>query len=592
MANTVKKIKTEWDLSVFYKSINDPQIEKDIVEAEKAFASFANKYTKDKSYLKDPKKLRRALDESEKLSDLKFGNTGNYLSKKFDLDAGNKDIPARLNLLSQRLSKIGNSVLFFHVGISKISKSLHNKFINDPSLLPYKYMLQKVFENAKHVLSEPEEKILNLKSLPAHSLWTKSLKKVRDVLTVKHKGKEMPLSEAASLVETLKTQKERIKLYDKILEKNISVSEIAESELNAIVLNKKIDDELRGFAESYDETLLAYEDRKETVLSLVKAVNEHFYIANKFYKIKAKMLRLKKLDYADRNALVGKTNKEITFEEGYEILREVFGKLDNRFVEILDMFVKNGQVDVYPKIGKRGGAYSSGGYKVPTFTFLNYTNNLDSLMTFAHELGHGIHTELTKSLPSYYQNYSISTAEVASTLFENFVFHDQFEKLTDKEKIIALHDKISDDMGTIFVQIALFNFEVELHKTIKEKGNMTKEEMAKLMSEQMKKCFGDVMNITERNGYAFVGWPHIRYFFYVYTYAMGKITSKALYKKYNEDKSYIEKIIKFMSLGGSMSPEDIFKSIGIDTRNPEFWTLGLKNIEEDVNLLEKLVNKK
>ena len=92
MANAAKKIKTEWDLSVFYKSINDPQIEKDIVEAEKAFASFANKYTKDKSYLNDPKKLRKALDESEKLSELKFGNTGNYLSRKFDLDAGNKDI--------------------------------------------------------------------------------------------------------------------------------------------------------------------------------------------------------------------------------------------------------------------------------------------------------------------------------------------------------------------------------------------------------------------------------------------------------------------------------------------------------------------
>jgi oligoendopeptidase F len=121
---------------------------------------------------------------------------------------------------------------------------------------------------------------------------------------------------------------------------------------------------------------------------------------------------------------------------------------------------------------------------------------------------------------------------------------------------------------------------------------MTKEEMAKLMSIQMKKCFGEAMNITERNGYAFVGWPHIRYFFYVYTYAMGKITSKALYKKYTEDKNYIEKIIKFMSLGGSMAPADIFKSIGVDITKPEFWTSGLKNIEEDVDLLEKLVNKK
>ncbi len=587
-----KKIKTEWDLTAFYKSINDPQMEKDLKIAEKAYSAFEKKYKKDKSYLKDPKKLSKALEDNLNLAELKAGHPINYLSKKFDLDAGNKEIPAKINLLSQRLSTLSNSIVFFDVEISKIPINLQKKFLEDKSLAKYRYLLEKTFENAKYVLSEPEEKILTLKNLPSHSLWVKSLQKVRDVMTVKHKGKDVPLSEASLLVETLKTQKERVVLYEKILSKNISVAEIAESELNAIVTNKKIDDELRGFKEAYDSTLLAYEDKKETVLSLAHAVTNHFYIANRFYKVKAKMLGLKKLEYADRNALVGRTNKKIDFNSAYNILRDVFVRLHPKFVEILDMFVLNGQIDVYPKKGKRGGAYSSGEYKTPTLTFLNYVDTFDSVMTFAHELGHGIHTELAKVQPFIYQEYSISTAEVASTLFENFIFHDQFEKLRDDEKIIALHDKIADDMGTIFVQIALFNFEVELHKIIKEKGSMTKEEMARLMSTQMKKCFGDVMNITERNGYAFVGWPHIRYFFYVYTYAMGKITSKALYKKYKEDKSYMEKIIKFMSLGGSMSPENIFKSIGIDISKAEFWTFGLKEIEEDVNMLEKLVNKK
>lgn len=591
MPKTKTKLKTEWDLSVFYKSIDDPKMEKDILEAEKAYSLFEKKYKKDKSYLKDPLKLKKALDDENKLNDLRLYFPLQYLAKKGDLDAGNKEIQARMNLLSQRINKLSNTLVFFGIEISKIPKKDQSKFLKSPALKKYKYFLEKSFENAKHILSEPEEKILKLKWLTSHSLWVKSLKKVRDILTVRHKGKDLPLSEASVLVETLKTQKERVELYNKITEKNISVSDIAESELNAIVINKKINDELRGFKEPYEETFKSYEDNEKTVLTLTKAVTDNFHIANRFFKVKAKMLGVKKLYYADRNALVGKNNKKIDFETGYEMLHGIFQNIHPMFSKTLEMFVKNGQIDVYPKVGKRGGGYSSGGYNMPTLTFLNYIDSMDSLMTFAHEMGHGIHSELAKSQPAIYQDYSISTAEVASTLFENFVFHNLFEKLNDKEKIIALHDKIADDMGTIFVQIALFNFEVALHKTIREKGSMTKEEMAKLMSDEMRKCFGPAMEITKENGYGFVGWPHIRYFFYVYTYAMGKITSKALYKKYNDDKSYIEKIIKFMSLGSSMSPEDIFKSIGIDTTKSEFWNLGLQSIEQDVIALEKLVNK-
>jgi oligoendopeptidase F len=220
---------------------------------------------------------------------------------------------------------------------------------------------------------------------------------------------------------------------------------------------------------------------------------------------------------------------------------------------------------------------------------LNHVDSAKSVMTLGHEMGHAIHGELSKVQKPLYENHTISVAEVASTLFENFVFEELLKTMTEKEKIIALHDRIQDDVQTIFRQIACFNFEVELHETIRKNGSLSKEEMGTLMNKHMKAYLGPKFTLTDLDGYFFVSWGHLRMFFYVYSYAYGQLISKALYKKYQADKNYIHEIKKFLSAGGSKSPEDIFKDIGIDTTKPEFFIEGLKSIEEDIERLKKLI---
>jgi oligoendopeptidase F len=585
------KLKTQWDLSLLYKSPNDPQIEKDLKYAEKAYKAFADKYKKSDKYLRDEPALHEALLEYEKISDISVSKTYFYLHLFQDIDSNNKEVRAKINLISQRLQKMSNLVVFFEIGLSKITPEFQTKFLTSPSLLRFKYLLEKSFESGKYTLSEPEEKILSLKSLPSHKLWTDALTKIENKQTVKYKGKNIPISEASSVIKDLPTQEERNKLHSLVFDKFVDLADVAESELNAIVTDKKINDELRGFKEPFDSTILGYENDRKSVLNLVKTVTDNFQVSSRFYAVKMKMLKLKKLLYSDRAVPVGKTKRKVSFEESYKILSDLFFSIDPKFGEILDGYVTKGQIDVYPKVGKVGGGYMSHIHKVPVFILLNHTNTFESLRTFAHEMGHAIHSEFSKSQGVLYESYSMSTAEVASTLFESFLFYDQFEKLSPEEKIVALHDKIQDDVATIFRQVACFNFEVEMHNTIREKGNMTKEELAGVMNKHMKSYMGKV-ELTEKDGYFFVGWPHIRYFFYVYSYAFGQLASKALYKKYQEDKSYIEQIKKFLSLGGSMSPEDIFKSIGVDVTKPDFFKKGIQSIEEDITLLESLISKK
>jgi oligoendopeptidase F len=592
MKNTKNTLSTEWNLGVFYKDINDPQMKKDMELSKKAYIAFAKKYTKDKSFLKSDKALAEALIQYQKLYGAPMSKVSYYLAYRQVLDGENNDIRAKLNLIEAELRSISNEVVFFDVELSKIPVTLQKKFLVSKKLAPYHYFLERMFIKGKHVLSTPEEKIMSLKSQPSYSMWVDANEKLLQGLMVEYKGKQLPYAEAYQRVHDLPTQEERAELDKATYTAVQNISSMAEVEINAIVVNKKIDDTLRGYKNPYDATIESYENDPKTVLKLVEVVTTHFPLSARFYALKKNMLNLTKFMYSDRAAKVGEVHKKISFEESFAELQRVFGNTDSLFRDILDRLVYKGQVDVFPKKGKRGGAFCSHGINQPTMVMLNHTDNLESHSTFAHEMGHAIHSELSKKQNPLYEGYSTATAEVASTFFEMIVFYDAFEKMNDEEKIVALHDKISDDAQTIFRQIAFFNFEKELHATIREKGSLSKEEMAQLYSTHLSAYLGSDVIIPEHSGYQFASVPHFRNFFYVYSYAFGQLASKALYAKYKENPKFIEKIKEFLSAGGSMSPEDIFKSIGVNVTKPDFFEKGIKTIEDDINLLEKLVSEK
>ena len=375
------------------------------------------------------------------------------------------------------------------------------------------------------------------------------------------------------------------------MEKLQSISNFAESELNAVVLNKKINDELRGFKHPYSATILGYENDEKSVLNLVQTVTGNFPIAQRFYRLKAKMMGLSTLSYADRAAQVGKVHKKISFEKACVMLGEVLESIDTEYKDIFERMIERGQIDVYPKKGKSGGAYCSHGIELPTMVLLNHTDDMRSFTTLAHEMGHAIHSEMSKSQSPLYEGYSTAVAETASTFFEQLAFEELFKKLTDQEKITALHDKINDDVSTIFRQITFFNFELELHSLIREKGSLSHQEIASLLNKHTAAYMGSSVKLEDIDGYFFAEVSHFRRFFYVYSYAYGQLISKSLVRLYQKDLSYAGKIKEFLKAGGSKTPEQIFKDIGIDVMRPSFFEEGLKGIEEDIKKLERLVRK-
>ncbi len=584
-------MKTTWNLGLLYKNHEDPQIETDIKAIEKAYAAFDKKYRGKTDYLKNEGKLLAALTDFEALfKKLAISKPLQYFQLAQDLD-NDAIARAKSTQIMERLTKNEHKIVFFDLTLAKIPAPLQKKFLASKKLAPFRYHLKCIFDRAKHDLSEAEEKIMGLKSIPAYQQWLTATDKILNKQVVEFQGKKLPVAEASQKIHDLPL-KERRELHEKTMRVLEGVSDIAESEINAVIMDKKINDELRGYKEPFDATILGYQNDRKSVMALVDVVTKNNSISHRFYALKAKLLKLPNLEYSDRNVGIGENVKEIKFEEAVSILREIFGAADKRYLDILNSYLENGQIDVYPKVGKTGGAYCAGASKIPTFVLLNYTNTLDQVMTFAHEMGHAIHTEISKGQPPLYEHYTISTAEVASTFFEAMVFDALFEKMTKEEKVLALHNKINDDIQTIFRQIACFNFETDLHRGVRAKGAMSKEEIGALMNKHMSAYLGPITKMKDIDGNFFVTWSHIRRFFYVYSYAFGQLISKALYAEYKKDNKFIEKVNKFLAAGGSDSPENIFKSIGIDVTKPDFWVKGLKSIEKDIETLEKLTSGK
>ncbi len=581
-------MKTEWNLGLLYKNQKDPAIQRDLENILKAYKTFEKKY-KGKDFISTPQKLQKALLDFQDMSEKTYWKPWMYFALTVDIKSEDRFAVSELSRIESILNEASNTVVFFNLEISKIPKNKQKEFLNHKLLAPFAYKLKKLFDGAQYVLSEKEEQMENLFSQPAFSMWVESQSRNISSKTIIWEKEEIPLSTAMSIVPSL-SQNKRREISKKINTVLVENSIFAEAEINAVYNYKKISDKLRGYKYPYSSTVIGYEQDEKEVKEFVDFITKNFSISQRFYKLHAKILGEKKINYEDRSVPIGVINKKFTFEESVRQVKESFAKADPKYANLLDEYLKNGQIDVYPKKGKRSGGYCFTYGKYPTVIMLNHTDDIRSAEVIAHEMGHAIHGESIRDLPPHYRGYSTATAEVASTFFEQLVQYDIMDKLSDDEKVIFLHNKILGDMATIFRQIACFNFELDVHTSVRESGQISAENIAKKLQINMQSYLGKSVDVSHDDGYFFVAWSHIRRFFYVYTYAYGQIVSRALYQMWKEDNSFIKKIEQFLKAGRTLSPKDTFKSIGVNI-NQKFFEAGLRSIEADIDLLEKLTKK-
>jgi oligoendopeptidase F len=594
--------KAVWNLKPLFAGDNDPRIEVKRKLVEKKSAAFINAWKDRTDYLEDPAVLRQALDQYEawKRQYGTDGDEGYYFWLRTQQDQNDPKLKARFNKIDEFSKKLENESQFFYLRIARIKPELQQKFIASPYLANYRHFLERIFAESRYHLSEPEEKILNLKSATSSSNWTKMTagflsKEERPVFTEDGKRKVRPFSEIIGL---MNSRKQRVRdsaaqAFNDILAKHV---EVAESEINSVLANKKVDDELRCAPRPDTLRHLADDIESDVVDSLIEAVSQRFPISARYYALKAKLLKVKKLAYHERNVEYGGMTGRYPFPRSVGLVHSVLGKLDPEFAGIFAGFIENGQIDAYPKKNKDSGAFCIHHLMVqPTYILLNHTGKLHDVLTIAHELGHGINNELIKKKQHALDfGTPTSTAEVASTFMEDFVLDEIIRSADDEQRLAIMMQKLNDDVSSIFRQVACYQFERELHKDYREKGYLSKGEIGKLFRKHMAAYMGNAVLQSEGSENWWVYWSHIRYFFYVYSYASGLLISKSLQNSVKRDPMFIHKVKEFLSAGLSDSPKNIFGRLRIDISDKRFWDKGLDEVEgllDDAEQLAKRLGK-
>ncbi|KKQ41430.1 MAG: Oligoendopeptidase, pepF/M3 family [Microgenomates group bacterium GW2011_GWC1_37_8] len=591
--------KTSWNLSPLFKSDYDPKIETNRKQVAKATNKFIIRWKNRNDYLINTKILKEALDEYEKWSRFIGANSQEryYFHLRTSRDQNDPKLKALENKAIEFSKKLENEMQFFELRIAKIDPKQQRKFLEYKPLQPYKHFLEKLFIQSKYHLSESEEKIMNLKSTPAHSNWVKMTqgfltKEEAKVFDEDGKVKIKTFSDLLGLMKSKnkKTRDSAAKAFNFIQKKYVDV---AEHEINSILMDKKINDNLRSFDRPDRSRHVGDDIETEIVDSLVKTVSNHFDIPKRYYKLKAKLLNVPKLAYHERNVEYGKIDKKYTYEAAVEILSKVFNNLNPEFGNIFKGFVEQGRIDVYPKKNKYSGAFCTYGLLIhPTYSLLNWTNKLNDVLTLAHEMGHGINFELVKAKENAL-NYgtTVATTEVASTFMEDFVLEELKKDADDELKLALSMMRLNEEISTIFRQVALYNFELDLHKELRVKGYLSEEEIGKLFRKHMVSYMGPYVEQSEGSENWWVSWSHIRYFFYVYSYASGLLISKSLQASVKTDPKFILKVKEFLSAGLSDSPKNIFSKLGIDITDNKFWEKGISEVEYLLLETESLAKK-
>lgn len=601
----IKEIKVgpdapEWDLSYLYSSYKDKNVLADINESLKMSESFKKKYetplTKEKL---SAIQLKKAIIDYEAVLQ-KMVIPSEYLGNIHNTDMGNEELTALLGKAELISSQIAKNVSFFENGLSRTSATYKKKVFNDKALNVYANFLDKIAARQKHILPEDHEQLLIDKDVNGTSAWTK----FRGIFESKYSfqfqgpGDKAPrtytLAELVHLVESDNRdvrQRAAETFLTKFGEDSYVYAQIYNSVIQDMLL---IDKGRRGYSPLITERNLSSQLDDKIVEKMHSVVADNFKVAQRYWKLKAKILGIKDFNNADIMAPYvpkGKKDKTYNYTEALKILQDTFDQFYKPFGSAFENLYRCGLVDAKPKAGKRGGAYCDPfGAAYPPVVLTSFHGKFDDISTIAHEGGHWIHFLLiSEHQPMINADTPMATAETASVFNEMLLASRMIkENEKDPEELLAfLMGKLDRIFATVCRQTVFSNYEQAVFKA-SENGPLTPDQFSQIFVQEYGKLFGDAVKMTPQFKNEWARIPHFMRPFYVYAYAFGELATLSLYQKYLDNpntfpKKYME---KFLSAGSSLPPEKLFKTVDIDLKDEQTWQLGFKYISTLIDKVE------
>lgn len=562
------------------------------------------KFEKSKKFLNDSitiQKFSNIMNLVENISE-KLNRVMGHAHLLYCTDTNSNKYSALVTEMELLGTDISNKVLIFDIWFKNIlNENVAKKLIQNIDPV-YREFLQHKRLMGKYTLSEKEEKLINIFDVTGPGALVKIydrmtndfefvtvIKKNDRIQKKKYDNKEKLMS----LVRSEKSE-EREAAYKALFTVYKKYSGIlGEIYTNLIIQWHDENIKVRGFDSPISVRNMSNDIGDEIINTLLHTCKQNTLIFQKYFKLKAKMLGMKKLTrYHLYAPLVINTKvKKYTYEQAVNLVLNVFESFDPRFREYAALLFTNNHVDSEIRKGKMGGAFCSTiTPKITPYVLLNFDGRSRDVSTMAHEFGHAIHSICSKNLPITVSHAPLPLAETASVFAEMLLNEKLVAKAEYSEKSILLAEQIDDMYATIMRQSFFTIFEIEAHNSV-TKNNSTIDELSNIYHQNLTKQFGSSMDISEEFQWEWLYIPHFYHTpFYCYAYSFGNLLVLSLFNLYKkEGKSFIPKYLKILSAGGSKKPENLLNEIGINISNRSFWQQGFDLVAEKITQLEKLL---
>jgi len=589
------RLEDTWNLTPIYS--DDAAWEADFVEvdgkAPKA-ADFQGRLGESAQVLLDAIKFQEEVF-------YKVGLLYVYAHLNFDTDTTNAHYQAMFSRIESLYAKIGAAFSFFRSELMEIDEAKIWGFVDQKDELKiYKHEFEQMFAKRAYILSDKEERILaqgsEVFSAPSTIFGMLNNADLKLPLIKGEDGEESQLSHGRYvLFLESRVRDVRRGAFMGMYHTYRDLKNTFAATLSSMIKAHNFNASIRGYSSARHAALFANAIPESVYDSLVEAVNSRLDLMHRYVDLRKKVLRIDDIAMYDLyTPLVEDIDVKFTYEDAKSLILEGLSVLGEEYQAILKEAFESRWIDVFENKGKRSGAYSSGTYGTSPYILMNWQDNIDNVFTLAHELGHSVHSYMTRKYqPFVYGDYSIFLAEVASTTNEILLTDFMLKKFDDpKIRAYLINHYLDGFKGTVFRQTQFAQFEHLIHDAQQNGTALTAEFFTKNYFDINKKYYGDQMTYDEEIGFEWARIPHFYYNYYVYQYATGFSAASALSAKIlTEGPVAIEAYLNYLKSGSSDVPIEVLKKAGVDMTSNQATKDALGVFEDRLKQLEEILLK-
>ncbi|MGO4544485.1 oligoendopeptidase F [Paenibacillus sp. 2TAB23] len=503
--------------------------------------------------------------------------------------------------LSDKSKKIsvesGEALSFITPEVLSLSDEKLEAIISDESVAKFRHTLEEMRRQKAHILSKNEEALLaqvgNISSAPGTVFSMLNNADLKFPKVKNEEGNEVELTHG-SYIQFLesKNQDVRREAFKAVYDTYGKLKNTLATTLTSNVTKNIFYAKARKYDSVLDMSLYGDNIPQSVYTNLIDTIHKHLPLMHRYMELRKKLLGLDELHMYDLFApLVDEFKMDITFEEAKKTVSESLKPLGEDYLNVLQEGFDKGWIDVYENEGKRSGAYSWGAFGTHPYVLLNHKDNLNSMFTLTHEMGHALHSHYSDTNQNYRDaQYTIFLAEVASTLNEALLMDYLLAKSTDaKEKMYLLTYYADQFRTTVFRQTMFAEFEKIIHERSEQGESLTPQDLSQIYYDLNVQYYGPGMVIDKDIEMEWARIPHFYNSFYVYKYATGFSAATSFSKQILEEgQPAVERYLGFLKSGGSDFSINILKKAGVDMSSPEPIEQAMSVFEELIGQMEQL----